>query len=74
MTMLEYSKWGNFKNVINKAKEACKGSDIAEDNYKYAGMLQESEELAKNNKLGIWSDEIKNIQNEESNNQITGDN
>ena len=30
MTMLEYSKWGNFKNVINKAKEACKGSDIAE--------------------------------------------
>ena len=21
MTMLEYSKWGNFKNVINKAKE-----------------------------------------------------
>ena len=22
MTMLEYSKWGNFKNVINKAKEA----------------------------------------------------
>ena len=29
MTMLEYSKWGNFKNVINKAKEACNGSDIA---------------------------------------------
>ena len=26
MTMLEYSKWGNFKNVINKAKEACNGS------------------------------------------------
>ena len=30
MTMLEYSKWGNFKNVIKKAKEACKGSDIIE--------------------------------------------
>ena len=33
MTMLEYSKWGNFKNVINKAKEACKGSDIAEEEH-----------------------------------------
>ena len=30
MTMLEYSKWGNFKNVIAKAKEACKGSDITQ--------------------------------------------
>ena len=29
MTMLGYSKWGNFKNVINKAKEACNGSNIA---------------------------------------------
>lgn len=33
MTMLEYSKWGNFKNVINKAKEACKGSNIAEEEH-----------------------------------------
>ncbi len=33
LTMLEYSKWGNFKNVINKAKEACKGSDIAEEEH-----------------------------------------
>ena len=23
MTMLDYSKWGNFKNVINYAKDAC---------------------------------------------------
>ena len=23
MASLEYTKWGNFKNVINKAKEAC---------------------------------------------------
>lgn len=30
MIMLEYSKWGNFKNVIKKAKDACKGSNIAE--------------------------------------------
>lgn len=29
MIMLEYSKWGNFKNVITKAKDACRGSDIA---------------------------------------------
>ena len=33
MTMLEYSKWGNFKNVITKAKEACKGSDIAQEEH-----------------------------------------
>ena len=33
MTMLEYSKWGNFKNVINKAKEACNGSNIAEEEH-----------------------------------------
>ncbi len=30
MEMLEYSKWGNFRNVINKAKETCKGSGITE--------------------------------------------
>lgn len=28
MKVLNYSKWGNFKNVIIKAKEACKGSNI----------------------------------------------
>ena len=26
--VLEYIKWGNFKKVIEKAKEACKNSDI----------------------------------------------
>lgn len=30
MPLLEYSKWGNFKNVISKAIEACKGSNISE--------------------------------------------
>ena len=30
MMVLEYSKWENFKNVINKAKEACKGSNVLE--------------------------------------------
>lgn len=47
---------------------------MLQNNYKYAGMLQESEEIAKNNKLGIWSDETNNIQNEENNNQIIEDN
>ena len=28
MIMLEYSKWGNFDKVINKAKEACENSSI----------------------------------------------
>ena len=27
MTMLEYSKWGNFVKVIDKAKESCKNSN-----------------------------------------------
>lgn len=36
---------------------------MLQNNYKYAGKLQESEEIAKNNKLGIWSEEISNIQN-----------
>lgn len=37
---------------------------MLQNNYKYAGMLQESEEIAKNNKLGIWSSETNNIQND----------
>lgn len=28
MTMLEYSKWGNFVKVIEKAKQSCKSSNI----------------------------------------------
>lgn len=28
MTMLEYSKWGNFVKVIDKAKQSCKSSNI----------------------------------------------
>ena len=40
---------------------------MLKNNYKYAGILQESEEYAKNNKLGIWSDETNNIQNNENN-------
>ncbi len=33
MGKLEYNKWGNFKNVIMKAKEACKGSNIEVDEH-----------------------------------------
>ena len=39
---------------------------MLQNNYKYAGMLQESEEYAKENKLGIWSDETSNVQNNEN--------
>lgn len=31
--MLDYSKCGNFKSVITKAKEDCKGSDITEEEH-----------------------------------------
>ena len=29
MLMLEYSKWGNFIKVIDKAKQSCKNSNIS---------------------------------------------
>lgn len=29
MKMLEYGKWGNFTKVIDKAKDACKNSNIS---------------------------------------------
>ena len=47
---------------------------MLQNNYKYAGMLQESEENAKNNKLGIWSEETRDTQNNESENQIIENN
>ena len=47
---------------------------MLQNNYKYAGMLQESEEIAKNNKLGIWSDGTSNIQNNKNENQIIENN
>lgn len=45
---------------------------MLQNNYKYAGMLQESEEIAKNNKLGIWSEKTGNIQNNENENETIG--
>lgn len=47
---------------------------MLQNNYKYAGILQESEETAKNNKIGIWSDETSNIQNNKNENQIIENN
>ena len=29
MPILQYNKWENFEKVINKAKDACKNSDIS---------------------------------------------
>lgn len=43
---------------------------MLQNNYKYAGMLQESEEITKNSKLGIWSEETSNTQNNENENPI----
>lgn len=39
-----------------------------QNNYEYSGMLQESEETAKNNKLGIWSEETSEIGNNKNGN------
>lgn len=40
MTMLEYSKWGNFIKVINKAKESCKNSNMnALDHFADVGKM-----------------------------------
>lgn len=47
---------------------------MLQNNYKYAGMLQESEEIAKNDKFGIWSEETKDIQNNENENKIIENN
>ena len=48
---------------------------MLQNNYKYAGTLQESEEMAKNNKLGIWSGKKNNMDNngnEDIRNQYKG--
>ena len=39
---------------------------MLQNNYKYAGMLQESEELAKESKLGIWSENTNSTQDEKT--------
>ena len=42
---------------------------MLQNNYKYAGILQESEETAKNSKIGVWSDETSIVQDNENENQ-----
>lgn len=39
---------------------------MLQNNYKYAGVLQESEELAKNSKIGIWSEETSDTQDDKN--------
>lgn len=39
---------------------------MLQNNYKYAGMLQESEELAKEGKLGIWSEDTNSTQDDKT--------
>lgn len=40
MVILEYSKWDNFKNVIEKAMEACKNSQMSvSDHFPEAGNM-----------------------------------
>ena len=42
MTVLQYTKWGNFKKVIEKAKESCKGSEInVSDHFADVGKMVE---------------------------------
>lgn len=45
---------------------------MLQDNYKYAGVLQQSEEIAKNAKLNIWSNE--NTTTETSNTEVQENN
>lgn len=47
---------------------------MLQNNYKYAGILQESEEIAKNNKLGIWNEETSEIGNNKNQSQLIENN
>lgn len=39
---------------------------MLQNNYRYAGMLQESEELAKESKLGIWREDTNSTQDDKN--------
>lgn len=53
MTMLEYSKWGNFIKVIDKAKESCKNSDN--------NILDHFADVGKMVKAGVADKEIDDL-------------
>ena len=53
MTMLEYSKWGNFVKVIDKAKEACKNSNI--------NIVNHFADVGKMVKAGVANKEINDL-------------
>lgn len=40
--ILEYGRWGNFVNVVNKAKEACRNSsnDVADHIADVSNMIK----------------------------------
>lgn len=53
MEMLEYSKWGNFEKVIDKAKESCKNSSL--------NVLDHFADVGKIVKAGVTSKNIIDI-------------
>ena len=54
MNVLGYSKWGNFVKVIDKAKEACRNSDIS--------IFEHFADVGKIVKAGAASKDIGDIQ------------
>ena len=53
MTMLEYSKWGNFIKVIDKAKESCKNSNF--------NIIDHFADVGKMVKAGVADKEINDL-------------
>lgn len=53
MTMLEYSKWGNFIKVIDKAKESCKNSNF--------NIIDHFADVGKMVKAGVADKEIDDL-------------
>ncbi len=53
MIMLEYSKWGNFVKVIDKAREACKNSN--------ANILDHFADAGKMVKAGVADKKISDL-------------